>query len=197
MIARNLAAELRGDCAALTCPSPAAPTFWNGDDWRHEFAPQPGVTRLFTPRMENRRLGTRLVVLARLGQHSIVRPASTPCFGLFRKLAKRFGHIEQSRLVIRSRDLLSKSNAFGGVSTVVDNRKWRQATLPRVSGKSHEVVICSTRRSVAPTNLPHNIVEEQSSNKRRCRVRGLRRRSCWSLRNTGSTRRTVFAWHEQ
>jgi len=51
---------------------------------------------------------------------------------------------------------------------------------PSAAAHSSESAVKVARRSfvpgggsVAPTNLSHNIVEEQSSNKRRCRVRGI------------------------
>ena len=49
----------------------------------------------------------------------------------------------------------------------------RQRTPPKSAVKVARRSFVPRGGSVAPTNLSHNIVEEQSSNKRRCRVRGI------------------------
>jgi hypothetical protein len=52
------------------------------------------------------------------------------------ELPEGFRHVQKSRLVHRICDALGKPYAFRGVSTVIDNGKWRHTTLPRRCGKA-------------------------------------------------------------
>jgi len=52
------------------------------------------------------------------------------------QLGKRLSHIEEAGFVDGIRGRLSKSDAFRGIPTVINGRKWRHTPLPGRSGKS-------------------------------------------------------------
>jgi hypothetical protein len=60
---------------------------------------------------------------------------------------------------------LGKPDAFRGISTVIDGRKWRHKPLPGRSGKIRVSVFGSS------TIFSHKVVEERSSSSGRCSFR--------------------------
>jgi len=74
---------------------------------------------------------------------------------------KRLSHIAKAGFVDGIRGRLGKSDAFHGISTVIDGRKWWHTLLPGCSEISVSIFGSHT----------HKVVEERSSSSGRCCLR--------------------------
>ena len=111
-------------------------------------------------------------------------------FVFVRQLAECLRHVEKPGFIEGIFDALGKPDAFRGIATVIDGGKWRHTFLQDAAVKPRTGILF--RKQISLTKLWKNEVPAEHV----AAAYGLRRRLCWSQRNTGNTRRSAFAWRK-